>query len=237
MKDVKPMYKWLSYVVLEWVVISVAILLCYLSWWFLPLAWFVIGSRQHALLVLGHEAVHQPELNKTIANLLTFWPIGVDIDGYRKFHIPHHQFLGTEKDPEVILRSSLQDTWMYTKITSLKKRLLFLGDLFGMNTKEFRGVAKFSQGNWTSKARLLFLFSTIMVIPLWVLVFWIFCMYTTNIAFMRQRMLREHIDTDGTHRYVAKWWERLTYLPHNIWKHWDHHQPGRWNIPVWNLKE
>ena len=63
----------------------------------------VIGSRQHALLILGHDASHYRYLptrwqNDLFANLLLMWPTFASVEGFRKFHGTHHQFTNLPGD-------------------------------------------------------------------------------------------------------------------------------------------
>ena len=67
------------------------------------LAVMVIGSRQHALLILGHDASHYRYLptrwqNDLFANLLLMWPTFASVEGFRKFHGTHHQFTNLPGD-------------------------------------------------------------------------------------------------------------------------------------------
>jgi fatty acid desaturase len=69
----------------------------------------VIGTRQHAILVLAHDGGHghlseNRKLNDLLTNLFSFWPFGLGVSGYRKFHFAHHRYMGTESDPELFLK-------------------------------------------------------------------------------------------------------------------------------------
>ena len=79
--------------------IAAAIALCSYFWHpaLYLLAVMFIGSRQHALLILGHDASHYRYLrtrwqNDLFANLFLMWPTFASVEGFRKFHGTHHQY-------------------------------------------------------------------------------------------------------------------------------------------------
>jgi fatty acid desaturase len=92
-------------IVAEWVGIVAAIALCE-RFWSLPVylcAVAFIGARQHALLILGHEASHfilfkRKRPNDWVADLVLYWPTFLSVAVFRHFHRDHHRHLGTEKD-------------------------------------------------------------------------------------------------------------------------------------------
>jgi fatty acid desaturase len=92
-------------IVIDWLGIAAAIALCE-RFWNLPLylcAVVFIGARQHALLVLGHEASHftlfkKKWKNDWVADLVLYWPTFLSVGVFRYFHQDHHRYLGTEKD-------------------------------------------------------------------------------------------------------------------------------------------
>ena len=77
----------------EWAAIIAAIALCSFFWHpvLYLIAVVVIGSRQHALLILGHDASHYRYLptrwqNDLVANIFLMWPTFASVEGFRKFH-------------------------------------------------------------------------------------------------------------------------------------------------------
>lgn len=239
-----PLVRWLFLVCFEWGVIilcATAALMSPLLW---PAAWLIIGTRQHALLVLGHEAVHRTLIgNRTVsdcvANMLTFWPCGVDIPTFRRFHLEHHRTVGTPLDPEKGPLSAYPDHWR--NLTSSKRARLIGLDLFGLTLREQLIVSGVAHGPG-SALRLAYsaaIVGVLSYLQLWpLLLLWLLCLFTVAFACMRARIWREHIGAGKlvTHRYQAKLWERMTYLPHNIWRHWDHHRRGRWSVPWYRLR-
>jgi len=83
----------------EWIAIAAAIAVCSFFWHpaLYAVAVVLIGSRQQALLILGHDASHYRYLptrwqNELFANLFLMWPTFASVEGFRKFHSTHHQY-------------------------------------------------------------------------------------------------------------------------------------------------
>ena len=128
----------------EWLGIAAAIALC-TCFWSLPVylcAVVFIGARQHALLVLGHEASHftlfkKKWRNDWAADLLLYWPMFLSVGVFRYFHQDHHRYLGTEKDKNRELwrthtyEGTLKEDWQFPKtmpalLLLLAKKLAFV---------------------------------------------------------------------------------------------------------------
>ena len=115
-------------IVVEWLAIAAAVVLC-TRCWNLPLylcALVFIGARQHALLILGHEASHytlfkKKSSNDWVADLVFYWPMFLSVGVFRYFHRDHHRFLGTEKDKNRELwrthtyEGTLEEDWQFPK--------------------------------------------------------------------------------------------------------------------------
>ena len=89
----------------EWVSIAAAIALCSFFWHpvLYAIAVMFIGARQHALIILGHDASHFRYLpkrwqNELFGNLFLMWPVFASIEGFRKFHSTHHQYTNLPSD-------------------------------------------------------------------------------------------------------------------------------------------
>jgi len=230
------MRRWLTWIAFEWALLASALYSAYAWPWCLPLAVLVIGSRQQALLVLGHEAVHQGDtLSDRVANWLCFWPAGVDVQAFRDFHVLHHMYIGTQRDPEVDERDGQPEAWI--DLTPYKKRLILAGDVLGLGIPEALSIARRVGGQYTQE-RIGYLAGVVAAI-LWLapalLMLWVWALFTVAWACLRARMWREHYDLPAgeTHEYVARWWERALYVPHYIWRHRAHHD--RWHISAWDL--
>ena len=93
------------------------------------LAVMVIGSRQLGLAILMHEAAHNALfktrwLNEFLGDWLCGRPILADLGAYRHYHLTHHRFTQTEKDPDLVLSAKFP-----TSRTSLRRK--FTRDLTG----------------------------------------------------------------------------------------------------------
>jgi len=233
--------RWLFWVGFEWAVMALLLFLgaSYPLLW--PLVVLVVGTRQHALAVLGHETVHcaigvDYQTNDRLGNLLCLWPILSDVQGFRRFHIQHHQFVGTNLDPERQIRVPFLDRW--TNLTPERKRTLILQDLAGMSIDEALSILRETRGKITWQRSVYCVgFACVVVACLgWAaLLAWYLALVTSNLAAMRGRMWREHLGEEVTEVYVAKWWERALYLPHYIWRHEAHHRHGNWSTSCWDL--
>jgi fatty acid desaturase len=97
----------------------------------------ILATRQHALLVLYHDAVHgliarNRRVNDFLINACVGAPSGLPVHLYRALHLQHHKALGTDRDPERVLLYHGQP-WRFRPLTSGKLLLQFLGDLLLWN--------------------------------------------------------------------------------------------------------
>jgi fatty acid desaturase len=236
--------RWLFWVAWEWSLIAAALAVAWYWPVLIPLCILVIGSRQHALIVMAHEVVHcTPGRYRWLdgaANVLCMWWAGSDIHAYRHAHIKHHQRIGKPSDPEVIVRA--KSPWSWSNLTRGKKALLLLMDCLGLTIRESIEVTRPVVGRY-SPARIAYVAAIVVAAfasGLWpLLLLWLVTIVTALPAFARARSWREHygLPAGQTYRYVARWWERVLYLPHYVWRHADHHSPGRWNVPCWRLRD
>src|ERR1700683_1217242 len=111
-------WPWLRDAMLDWTVIAGALALVHVFSNPLPwlLALLIIGNRQHALAILGHDGTHftlshNRRVNDFLTNLMAFWPIGLTVSGYRTLHFKHHKHTGTEHDPELGHKRSRSPQW------------------------------------------------------------------------------------------------------------------------------
>lgn len=73
--------------------------------WSVPLAVLAIGTLQHALFLLYHDATHQGlhpnrRVNEWVGDWLVGIPLFSRLSHYRCFHLRHHRFVRTPDDPE-----------------------------------------------------------------------------------------------------------------------------------------
>ncbi|MCA9771050.1 MAG: fatty acid desaturase family protein [Myxococcales bacterium] len=90
-----------------WGLIAAAFALAgaYPSVWTAALAILILGTQQHALAVVQHEATHgvlfrDGRWNDFVGRWLCGNAIWLDFDGYRRAHLLHHTKTGTADDPD-----------------------------------------------------------------------------------------------------------------------------------------
>jgi len=79
------------------------------------LAVMVIGSRQLGLAILMHEAAHNAlfktrKINEFVGEWVCGRPILAELHDYRHYHLTHHRFTQTDKDPDLVLSSKFPTT-------------------------------------------------------------------------------------------------------------------------------
>lgn len=187
----------------------------------------VIGNRQHALALLGHEAIHKlickGRLNNILGDLLCFGPLTICSTRYRAFHMRHHKWLGTDKDPELpkkeaagIIPENANNRYIWTR---------FIKDLFGLGLKDSiqlaLGISKKDLWYWIPVN--LAIISTGFINPL-IPIIWYLCIPTTTFAFARFRVWHEHVGTKGTHLISPPKFLNCVFFPHGAVYHHEHHE-------------
>lgn len=133
-------------IALQWAIIAGACTAALTAqhWWVWVIAICVIGTRQHALGVLVHEAAHyrlftNKTVNDTVSDLLCGFPIGIRTSVYRAYHFQHHRFVNDRtQDPDCLCVADDAD-WSWPKTPSESTRL-FLRDLWGLNVRGFARI-------------------------------------------------------------------------------------------------
>jgi fatty acid desaturase len=92
-------------VLLDYLWIAASIALCeYVSLWFYPLAFIVIGSRLHALSILMHDRMHSTLWNEKVdrwfSQIFLASPVLLSHTTYKIGHMKHHRHLFTDRDPD-----------------------------------------------------------------------------------------------------------------------------------------
>lgn len=232
----KPFLPWLRDTILDWGIIVVTMILCAKTHHFLVylMALFVIGNRQHALAILGHEGTHYTlhanmKLNDFITNLLYFWPVMMTVDGYRRLHFTHHKNTGTTKDPELLHKKARAPQW---DLPLNKSKVLgyAVKDLFGYSLPDLLIILTFSSPE--NKRKLIpvaIMHAAFLTIAIasgywWISALWYGAMATTFMMFFRFRLWLEHQGTFDTQRVSLTPWQAAIFAPHKIWLHWEHHR-------------
>jgi fatty acid desaturase len=248
----------------EWVSIAAAIAFCSYVWH--PALYLItvmfIGSRQHALMILGHDASHYRYLptrwqNDLFANLFLMWPMFASVEGFRKFHGTHHQYTNLPADGNRHIwythdaAGELEPGWKFPKTRAglalvLLRRAFFFTGIFWI----FRGlVGSFliPSPHWMLAAKLAFYASVaggLTFFGAWYafLLYWLVPYCTWHIAVQYVRLICEHsaVESDEeeyaiTRTTVPTWLESIFVLPRNVGYHLEHH----WypSVPFYRLPE
>ncbi|WP_227270870.1 fatty acid desaturase family protein [Roseobacter weihaiensis] len=242
----------------QWMVIigSIWTALTLNLWWVTLLAVIVIGTRQHALAVLMHDASHYIILrnklvNDVIASCFLSFPILASTTRYRTHHGLHHRHVNTDRDPDNNNRERFKSRW-HMFVTAVKdvtayNTMTTVGTLshFGI-TGPMVKPADSVDGVSLLEKRLAWSFYGVVAFSLlafgvWqeFLLFWALPMVTVLPPILRFRALAEHggcedeSDLTMARTVTPGWIERVLLAPCNVHYHLEHHlYPG---IPFYNL--
>lgn len=232
----RSLWPWLRDALMDWGIMLATIALA--VYWNNPIGYFfailVLGNRQHALAVLGHDATHftlskNKKLNDFLGGALAWYPLGITNSGYRNLHNQHHIHLNTEKDPEIVHKKSRAPQWdiPISPAQLLKYAAL---DLVGYSIPDYWIIVSFSKPNSRSAyvalaAYHLAINSVLIACGLWwVPALWYGALITSFMMFFRLRLWLEHQGTELVHRLHLNWWQAALFYPHLAWHHWEHHQ-------------
>lgn len=228
------------------------------------LAVIVIGSRQLGLAILMHEAAHNVLFrNRRINDFVGEWfcgrPILAELGAYRHYHLAHHRFTQTDKDPDLVLSSKFP-----TSRASLRRK--FFRDLTGQTgVKQLAGQiamslrlagdddaieAAASDFAQAFKARDLWkslpvFIGIIVALGLigewwWGLAFWLLPFLTWFQLVLRVRNIAEHGATEqsedplqNVRTTLAGPLARLLVAPYWVNYHLEHHMVM--HVPCWRL--
>jgi len=248
----------------EWAGIAGAIALCAYFWH--PALYLVavlfIGARQHALLILGHDASHFRTLrtrwqNDLFANLFMMWPTFASVESFRKFHGTHHQYTNLPDDGNRHIwrthdaAGELAPDWQFPKTRTglalvLLRRAAFVTGLFWI-VRGLMGMFLIPSPRWMMAAMLAFYGSIAAALTYFggwyaFLLYWIVPYCTWHIAAQYTRLICEHsaVESDEeeyaiTRTTIPSWLERVFILPCNVGYHLEHH----WypSVPFYRLPE
>jgi fatty acid desaturase len=231
----RALFPWLGDAALDWLVIAAS--LAMIQFWphvYTVLAGIlIVGNRQHALAILGHDGTHftlsrHAAFNDFLTNLLCWWPLGLTVSGYRALHYAHHKHTGTENDPELGHKRMRAPQWDLP-VTPRTVLRYALKDLIGYSVADYSIIVRFSKPQRRRAYVPLALLhiagiSILLASGGWPMAAaWYGSLVTSFMMFFRLRLWLEHQGTDDTQRLSLTWWQAALLSPHNAWHHWEHH--------------
>lgn len=230
------------------------------------LAIMVIGSRQLGLAILMHEAAHNAlfktrRLNEFVGEWLCGRPILAELGAYRHYHLTHHRFTQTDKDPDLSLsskfpttRASLQrkfvrDLTGQTGFKQLAAQIAMSIRLAGDDEAIEAANSDFAQA---FKARDLWKSFPVFIAIIvgmglvgqwwWGLAFWLLPFLTWFQFVLRVRNIAEHGATEESENPLqnvrttrAGLLMRLFVAPYWVNYHLEHHMVM--HVPCWRLRK
>lgn len=219
------------------------------------LAVMVIGARQHAMLILMHEAVHHrlfksKRLNEIVGDVLLAWPCLVSMRSFSRNHLAHHRHLNTAADPDIV-RKQNDPEWRFPMRRSRLAWILakqFTGLGFVYLVQVFRSLDKNAADETVTYKRLrMGFYAVALAIILYAGVFKLFLLYwalpflTWLMFIFRIRTMSEHPKVERTSEYATSLEYRLSRLermfvtPKYAFYHIEHHcYPS---VPFYRLPE
>ncbi len=210
------------------------------------LAIVVIGSRQLGLGILMHEGAHgglakNDKLNLWLSQWFCAYPIGRETLAYRRYHLQHHAYAQTEKDPDLSLAAAFPTT-----PASLRRKLVRdLTGQTGFKQRKAQLLAAFGPSDAPLRARIAtfgrilgrpllvnaLLFTVLSMAGFWWLypLLWVVPMLTWYQAVTRIRNIAEHavLPDDDAWRIARTTYagllERALFAPYWVNYHAEHH--------------
>lgn len=258
------LWKGYSAIALEWALIFLSIFVGSQSKMLLSrlLVVIFVATRQHALFILSHDAVHfrihpKPYVNDLISDVFLCWPRFSATALGRKVHGKHHTHLGTKEDGNIKLWGTHDDQgnqtseWSYPKtkiglvqklswrscgITGTSWILAYartISHMFGENVSLELSIFFFAKAFALIYFKIIWLYLT----------FWILPLISFNVGIHYLRIAFEHSGIRKVQDKPESSWTRTTivgfpmsflFMPYYIGYHVAHHfYPS---IPFYNLK-
>jgi fatty acid desaturase len=215
------------------------------------LAIMLVGSRQHGMAILMHDAAHgvlfkRKALNDFVGKWLLGAPYGGDLEAYRHYHLKHHRYTQSENDPDLPLSAKFP-------VSKASLRRKFIRDLTGQTFLRLRlaglkanhepGMEAFEKSSALPYFVTNFiLFAGLTVLGHWWVypVLWLLPLATWFMAVLRNRNIAEHAltTTDGNvltqaRTTKANWLARIFLAPYWVNYHVEHH--AYMYVPCWQL--
>ena len=221
------------------------------------LAFLLIGSRQHGMAILMHDAAHgvlfkTKALNEFVGKYLLGAPYGGDLAGYRKYHLKHHRYTQSQDDPDLPLSAKFP-----ISKASLRRKLF--RDLTGQTFLRLRlATLKMKQGQklniegsdafqksspWPYVITNTIIFGALAATGHWWIYFalWLAPLMTWFFVVLRLRNITEHAmtsfdDNPLTHARTTytNIFEKIFFGPYWVNFHVEHH--AYMFVPCYRLK-
>ena len=240
--------KSMMHVSFDW--ISIALIIYFAQMYFNPityiLAVMLIANRQHGLLIQMHDCSHfrfspNRRLNDITGDLLTAWPLFIQMKAYREKHLSHHRHSNTDKDPDFTIAR-------YPKFRG-DILVMLLKDLFALNTFAHFKQIKQLQVKTSLTQKIIRALYYVVALSLIVhfgafkgfLLFWVVPTFTWLKVCLRFRSISDHTGLQhnegpfDTRTVIPNLFDRLFLAPHYSSYHFGHHTFGA--VPCYNLKK
>ncbi len=229
----------------------------------LVLAVMIIGSRQLGIAILMHDTAHRALfrtgwLNEFAGVWLLGNPILADLLAYRHYHLTHHRFTQTDKDPDIVLskpfpttRASLTRKF-FRDLTGqtgarqigsqIAQSLRLAGDRDAVEEATRQAQAFKGQGLARPLVANLVLFAVFWAVGAWWwwFAFWLLPLMTWFQLVLRVRNIAEHAMTEFSENPMtnvrttrANPLMALLVAPYWVNYHLEHHLVM--HVPCWNL--
>ncbi|MDB5901456.1 MAG: fatty acid desaturase [Betaproteobacteria bacterium] len=264
--SVRDTPRWLRAIAFEWLLIASVIAVCASSaeWAVWIAGGIAIGTRQHALSILGHEGAHRlishsRAVNDLLGNWVALYPLLITVQGYRSSHISHHWYLETRDDPSKVSVDHHPRDWTFP-MSGLHLAGMLARDLSGLSQASSTALLKYV---WQIRdpaihvgciAVVQVVLATLITLATgsyWAYpVLWLFPLFTVVVACYRVRAVAEHSafgDATGRYRRAAvdplkytrttlvRPWLACVFAPYNVSYHIEHHVYP--SVSCFNLKK
>jgi fatty acid desaturase len=245
----------IAVIAMQWALIAAAIAVSvWANSWFVTIpALAFIATRQHALLIMMHDAAHSlishnRAVNDTISDLFCSFPFLVSTKRYRANHLMHHRNVNAADDPD--LDDNVHPESLRALVLMLAQDLFCMSLLKALRRSRKFGVLAifFMRQPGFAAERVLFagfiavFASAILYFDIWpqFMLYWALPFFSFLQVLLRLRGFSEHAGRmDGdflTHARTIDVGpvERIVFAPCNVNRHLEHHLYP--SVPAHNLE-